>query len=248
MTQTLIDLYGWQWSLRITGLIAGGGLHRLVLLPIPQLNVCLLVIGICGLFIRTRFELVKQSPKLFDTSFFKDYKFVMLYCSFFIQQWGFFVREWTVSLRRDYFLTISEPSVQLHAFLRGQRRNDFSARRFGSRSLKRLICHRTHRHRRVCRSFGTHQRILDLHDSDAAVHAPHLAVCDIVRCSLLVRHSLWFLFRRVYFLVPDRHRRAFWTCESRKPDGVDLYFDSCWELGGLASRWRDPWDNSDRGP
>lgn len=73
MTQALIDLYGWRWALRITGIIAGS------------------TIGISGFVLQSRFELVKTRSKLFDVTFFKDYRFVLLYCSFFIQQFGFFV-------------------------------------------------------------------------------------------------------------------------------------------------------------
>lgn len=60
MSQALIDAYGWRWALRITGFIAGG------------------VICVSALFIRIRFDLVKQQVKPFDLSFFKDYKFVAL--------------------------------------------------------------------------------------------------------------------------------------------------------------------------
>lgn len=72
LTQALIDAYGWRNALRITGIIAAA------------------IIYISAVFIRLRFELIKTpTSRMFDTRFFKDYKFVMLFCSFFIQQFGY---------------------------------------------------------------------------------------------------------------------------------------------------------------
>ncbi|KAI9024658.1 major facilitator superfamily domain-containing protein [Hyaloraphidium curvatum] len=72
MTQALVDRYGWNWALRITGIVAGG-----IIFP-------------SALFLKPRFTPIKSKQKFFDLNYFKDYKFCLLYASFFFQQLGFF--------------------------------------------------------------------------------------------------------------------------------------------------------------
>lgn len=95
LTQYLIDLYGWQWALRITGCVP---LQDRPSPPLtfltPQRMTAWAVISICAFFLIPRFPPMKVKAKLFDASFFKDYKFAMLYMAFFTSQWGFFV-PWT---------------------------------------------------------------------------------------------------------------------------------------------------------
>ncbi|KXS19153.1 MFS general substrate transporter [Gonapodya prolifera JEL478] len=72
ITQALVDNMGFRWALRLSGIISGG------------------VLLLASLLLKSRFPPPPRSP-FFNLAYFRDWKFVVLYCAFFFFQFGFFL-------------------------------------------------------------------------------------------------------------------------------------------------------------